>query len=52
MTLVLTRRDVEALLGWDECIEAVEAAFKDDREAATFRDNARARGFNVVLERN
>jgi alanine dehydrogenase len=28
MTLVLTRRDVEALLGWDECIEAVEAAFR------------------------
>jgi alanine dehydrogenase len=28
MTLVLTRGDVEALLGWDECIEAVEAAFR------------------------
>jgi len=28
MTLVLTRRDVETLLGWDECIEAVEAAFR------------------------
>ena len=27
-TLVLTRRDVEALLGWDECIAAVEGAFR------------------------
>jgi alanine dehydrogenase len=27
-TLVLTRRDVQALLGWDECIAAVEAAFR------------------------
>jgi alanine dehydrogenase len=25
--LVLSRRDVQALLGWDECIAAVEAAF-------------------------
>ncbi len=27
-TLVLTRRDVRELLGFDECIEAVEAAFR------------------------
>jgi len=27
-TLVLTRRDVEDLLGWDECIAAVEGAFR------------------------
>jgi ornithine cyclodeaminase/alanine dehydrogenase-like protein (mu-crystallin family) len=27
-TLVLTRRDVQALLGWDECIAAVEQAFR------------------------
>jgi len=27
-TLVLTRRDVEGLLGWDDCITAVEAAFR------------------------
>ena len=27
-TLILTRRDVQALLGYDECIEAVEAAFR------------------------
>src|SRR5207245_10800427 len=27
-TLVLTRRDVQALLGWDECIAAVEGAFR------------------------
>jgi ornithine cyclodeaminase/alanine dehydrogenase-like protein (mu-crystallin family) len=27
-TRVLTRRDVEALLGWDECIAAVEDAFR------------------------
>lgn len=27
-TLVLTRRDVRALLGWDECIAAVEGAFR------------------------
>jgi ornithine cyclodeaminase/alanine dehydrogenase-like protein (mu-crystallin family) len=27
-TLVLTRSDVEALLGWDECIAAVEGAFR------------------------
>lgn len=27
-TLILTRADVEALLGWDECIAAVEAAFR------------------------
>lgn len=26
--LVLSRRDVQALLGWDECIAAVEAAFR------------------------
>jgi hypothetical protein len=38
----------------DPCggFEIYLAGFKDDREAATFRDNARARGFNVVLERN
>jgi hypothetical protein len=38
----------------DPCggFEVFLAGFKDDREAATFRDNARARGFNVVLERN
>jgi hypothetical protein len=38
----------------DPCggFEVYLAGFKDDREAATFRDNARARGFNVVLERN
>jgi alanine dehydrogenase len=28
MTLVLTRGDVQSLLGWDECIAAVEAAFR------------------------
>jgi alanine dehydrogenase len=27
-TLVLTRMDVQRLLGWDECIAAVEAAFR------------------------
>jgi alanine dehydrogenase len=27
-TLILTRRDVQALLGWDECIAAVESAFR------------------------
>lgn len=27
-TLVLTRGDVQALLGWDECIAAVEGAFR------------------------
>ena len=27
-TCLLTRRDVEALLGWDECIAAVEDAFR------------------------
>jgi alanine dehydrogenase len=27
-TLVLTRADVQRLLGWDECIAAVEAAFR------------------------
>jgi alanine dehydrogenase len=27
-TLFLTRRDVQALLGWDECIAAVEGAFR------------------------
>ena len=27
-TLVLTGRDVRALLGWDECIAAVEKAFR------------------------
>jgi ornithine cyclodeaminase/alanine dehydrogenase-like protein (mu-crystallin family) len=27
-TIVLTRRDVERLLGWDECIAAVEGAFR------------------------
>lgn len=27
-TRILTRRDVEALLGWDECIAAVEEAFR------------------------
>jgi ornithine cyclodeaminase/alanine dehydrogenase-like protein (mu-crystallin family) len=27
-TRVLTRGDVQALLGWDECIEAVESAFR------------------------
>jgi alanine dehydrogenase len=27
-TLILTRRDVEALLGWDECVAAVEDAFR------------------------
>jgi ornithine cyclodeaminase/alanine dehydrogenase-like protein (mu-crystallin family) len=31
-TLVLTRRDVTALLGWDECISAVEAAFRGHGE--------------------
>jgi ornithine cyclodeaminase/alanine dehydrogenase-like protein (mu-crystallin family) len=31
-TLVLTRRDVMALLGWDECISAVEAAFRGHGE--------------------
>jgi hypothetical protein len=38
----------------DPCggFEVYLAGFKDDREAATFRDNARARGFNVVLQRN
>lgn len=38
----------------DPCggFEVYLAGFKDDREAQTFRDNARARGFNVVLERN
>lgn len=38
----------------DPCggFEVYLAGFKDDREAASFRDNARARGFNVVLERN
>ena len=28
VTQVLTRRDVRALLGWDECIAAVESAFR------------------------
>jgi hypothetical protein len=38
----------------DPCggFEVFLAGFKDDREAATFRDNAKARGFNVILERN
>ena len=27
-TLVLTRRDVQELLDWDECIAAVEGAFR------------------------
>ncbi len=27
-TRILTRRDVQALLGWDECIAAVEGAFR------------------------
>jgi hypothetical protein len=38
----------------DPCggFEVYLAGFKDDREAAAFRDNAKARGFNVVLERN
>ena len=27
-TRILTRRDVQALLGWDECIAAVESAFR------------------------
>ena len=27
-TLILTRRDVQELLGWDECIAAVEGAFR------------------------
>jgi ornithine cyclodeaminase/alanine dehydrogenase-like protein (mu-crystallin family) len=28
LTRILTRRDVESLLGWDECIGAVEEAFR------------------------
>ena len=38
----------------DPCggFEVYLAGFSDDREAQVFRDNARARGFNVVLERN
>jgi hypothetical protein len=38
----------------DPCggFEVYLAGFKDQGEAETFRDNARARGFNVVLERN
>jgi len=28
MTLILTRHDVQGLLGFDECIAAVEAAFR------------------------
>jgi ornithine cyclodeaminase/alanine dehydrogenase-like protein (mu-crystallin family) len=31
-TRILTRRDVQALLGWDECIAAVEAAFRHHAE--------------------
>src|SRR5262245_39469123 len=33
MTLVLDRRDVDALLGLDACIEAVESAFRLHAEA-------------------
>jgi hypothetical protein len=38
----------------DPCggFEVYLAGFSDDREAQVFRDNAKARGFNVVLERN
>jgi hypothetical protein len=38
----------------DPCggFEVFLAGFKDQREAEEFRDQARARGFNVVLERN
>jgi hypothetical protein len=38
----------------DPCggFEVFLAGFKDQREAETFRDQARARGFDVVLERN
>ena len=38
----------------DPCggFEVYLAGFKDQREAEIFRDNAKARGFNVVLERN
>jgi alanine dehydrogenase len=31
-TRILTRRDVQALLGWDECIAAVETAFRRHAE--------------------
>ncbi|HKC13952.1 MAG TPA: hypothetical protein VKI41_18150 [Vicinamibacteria bacterium] len=35
-TLVLTGRDVRALLGLDECVAAVEAAFRDQAEGRSW----------------
>ena len=51
-TLILTRRDVQALLGYDECIEAVEAAFRLHAEGRSLAPGvlgvpSRAGGFHI-----
>jgi ornithine cyclodeaminase/alanine dehydrogenase-like protein (mu-crystallin family) len=51
-TRILTRRDVQALLGWDECIAAVEAAFRLHAEGRSLSPGvlgvrARDGGFHV-----
>lgn len=51
-TLVLTRADVQRLLGWDECIAAVETAFRLHAEGKSLAPGvlgvpSRAGGFHV-----
>jgi alanine dehydrogenase len=51
-TLVLTRRDVQALLGWDDCIAAVEGAFRLHAEGRSLPPGvlgvkARGGGFHI-----
>jgi len=51
-TLVLTRADVRRLLGWEECIAAVEAAFRLHAEGRSFAPGvlgvrSREGGFHV-----
>jgi len=51
-TLILTRRDVQALLGFDECIAALEAAFRLHAEGRSLAPGvlgvpSRAGGFHV-----
>jgi len=52
MTLILTQRDVRALLGFDECIAAVEAAFRLHAEGrslapGTLGVRSREGGFHI-----
>jgi alanine dehydrogenase len=51
-TLILTRRDVQALLGFDECIAAVETAFRLHAEGRSLAPGvlgvpSRAGGFHI-----